>query len=190
MSSSTRPPIDGLPVIPDKAIVALASASSSACWRGFLDRGLQERPAGGAASVEQRGGEVHAEVKTEMGCCGRWDQFQQGEGTFVLLGGLVVASSASSQVAGASHQHHCILGVTEGCGGAGMVGEERQHAFVVRPRSQGGRDRSVESQSGACPHRVVADRAEQRVNERETQRLAWIGGDEAGVFGRLEGREH
>ena len=156
---------------------------------GLLDRGLQERPAGRAATIEERGGEVDAEEKTETGC-GRWDQFQHGERSFVLLGGFVVTTTASSQVAGAPRQHHRILGMTEGRGGAGMVGEERQHAFVVRPRSQDGGDRRVKSQPGARPHRVVADRAEQRMHERETQRFAWISGDEPGVLGRFEGLQH
>ena len=71
-----------------------------------------------------------------------------------------------------------------------MVGEERQHAFVVRPRSQDGDDRAVESQPGARPHRVVADRAEQRMHEREAQGFAWISSDEAGIFGRFESLEH
>ena len=155
----------------------------------LLDRGLQERPAGRAATIEERCGEVDAEEKTETGC-GRRDQFQHGERLFVLLGGFVVTTMASSQVAGAPRQHHRILGMTEGRGGAGMVGEERQHAFVVRPRSQDGGDGRVKSQPSARSHRVVADRAEQRMDERETQRFAWISGDEPGVLGRFEGLEH
>ena len=62
-------------------------------------------------------------MTTETGCGGRRDQFQQGERSFVLLGGFVVAAMASGQMAGAPRQHHRILGVAEGRGGAGMVGE-------------------------------------------------------------------